>query len=127
MARGGSQHLYLLRNRVRLRRLRLHSRAVARALIAERRAVVQPGASSAARLESVEATWRRRCGWSSLRVCARPPNLLRRISSYHSDSSMKIRAQLVLACFLLSVLPLSVIVIYSYRSSRSALESAYRK
>jgi serine phosphatase RsbU (regulator of sigma subunit) len=40
---------------------------------------------------------------------------------------MKIRAQLVLACFLLSVLPLSVIVIYSYRSSRSALESAYRK
>ncbi|HEV7429323.1 MAG TPA: hypothetical protein VGQ46_23465, partial [Thermoanaerobaculia bacterium] len=40
---------------------------------------------------------------------------------------MKIRAQLVLACFLLSVLPLSVIVIYSYRSSRSALEAAYRK
>ncbi|HEX7680690.1 MAG TPA: hypothetical protein VF713_21325, partial [Thermoanaerobaculia bacterium] len=40
---------------------------------------------------------------------------------------MKIRSQLVLACFLLSVLPLSVIVIYSYRSSRSALESAYRK
>src|SRR5258706_7721074 len=40
---------------------------------------------------------------------------------------MKIRAQLVLACFLLSVLPLSVIVVYSYRSSRSALESAYRR
>jgi serine phosphatase RsbU (regulator of sigma subunit) len=40
---------------------------------------------------------------------------------------MKIRAQLVLACFLLSVLPLSVIVVYSYRSSRAALESAYRK
>jgi len=40
---------------------------------------------------------------------------------------MKIRAQVVLACFLLSVLPLSVIVIYSYRSSRSALESAYRR
>jgi len=39
---------------------------------------------------------------------------------------MKIRAQLVLACFLLSVLPLSVIVVYSYRSSRKALESAYR-
>jgi serine phosphatase RsbU (regulator of sigma subunit) len=39
---------------------------------------------------------------------------------------MKIRAQLVLACFLLSVLPLSVIVVYSYRSSRSALEAAYR-
>jgi serine phosphatase RsbU (regulator of sigma subunit) len=40
---------------------------------------------------------------------------------------MKIRAQLVLACFLLSVLPLSVIVVYSYRSSRNALESAYRR
>jgi len=40
---------------------------------------------------------------------------------------MKIRAQLVLACFLLSVLPLSVIVIYSYQSSRWALESAYRR
>jgi len=40
---------------------------------------------------------------------------------------MKIRAQLVLACFLLSVLPLSVIVVYSYQSSRGALESAYRR
>jgi serine phosphatase RsbU (regulator of sigma subunit) len=40
---------------------------------------------------------------------------------------MKIRAQLVLACFLLSVLPLSVIVIYSYESSRRALESVYRR
>lgn len=40
---------------------------------------------------------------------------------------MKIRAQLVLACFLLSVLPLSVIVGYSYRSSRGALEAAYRR
>src|SRR5258708_4225703 len=40
---------------------------------------------------------------------------------------MKIRAQLVLACFLLSVLPLSAIVIYSYQSSRGALESAYRR
>jgi serine phosphatase RsbU (regulator of sigma subunit) len=38
---------------------------------------------------------------------------------------MKIRAQLVLACFLLSVLPLSVIVVYSYQSSRSALKAAY--
>jgi serine phosphatase RsbU (regulator of sigma subunit) len=38
---------------------------------------------------------------------------------------MKIRTKLVLACFLLSVLPLSGIVLYSYRSSRSALESAY--
>lgn len=40
---------------------------------------------------------------------------------------MKIRLQLVLACFVLSVLPLSVIVVYSYRSSRAALESAYRR
>src|SRR3954469_8756779 len=40
---------------------------------------------------------------------------------------MKIRAQLVLACFLLSVLPLTVIVVYSYQSSRGALESAYRR
>ncbi len=40
---------------------------------------------------------------------------------------MKIRAQLVLACFLLSVLPLSVIVVYSYESSRRALEAAYRR
>lgn len=40
---------------------------------------------------------------------------------------MKIRAQLVLACFLLSVLPLSVIVVYSYESSRRALESASRR
>ncbi len=38
---------------------------------------------------------------------------------------MKIRAQLVLACFLLSVLPLSVIVVYSYQSSTSALKAAY--
>src|SRR5882724_6033689 len=40
---------------------------------------------------------------------------------------MKIRAQLVLACFLLSVLPLSVIVVYSYESSRRALEAASRR
>ncbi|MDQ6799942.1 MAG: SpoIIE family protein phosphatase [Acidobacteriota bacterium] len=38
---------------------------------------------------------------------------------------MKIRTSLVLACFLLSVLPLGGIVIYSYYSSRAALESAY--
>jgi hypothetical protein len=38
---------------------------------------------------------------------------------------MKIRTSLVLACFLLSVLPLGGIVIYSYYSSRTALESAY--
>src|SRR5437867_10144422 len=38
---------------------------------------------------------------------------------------MKIRTALVLACFLLSVLPLGVIVIYSYYASRRALESAY--
>lgn len=39
---------------------------------------------------------------------------------------MKIRTQLVLACFVLSVLPLSGIVLYSYHSSRKALESAYQ-
>ena len=40
---------------------------------------------------------------------------------------MKIRTQLVLACFVLSVLPLSAIVLYSYQSSRRALESAYQQ
>jgi serine phosphatase RsbU (regulator of sigma subunit) len=40
---------------------------------------------------------------------------------------MKIRTQLVLACFVLSVLPLSGIVLYSYQSSRRALESAYQQ
>lgn len=39
---------------------------------------------------------------------------------------MKIRTQLLLACFVLSVLPLTGIVVYSYRSSRRALESAYQ-
>ena len=38
---------------------------------------------------------------------------------------MKIRTSLVLACFALFVLPLGGIVLYSYYSSRSALESAY--
>jgi serine phosphatase RsbU (regulator of sigma subunit) len=38
---------------------------------------------------------------------------------------MKIRTALVLACFLLSVVPLAGIVTYSYFSSRRALESAY--
>ena len=38
---------------------------------------------------------------------------------------MKIRTQLVLACFILSVLPLTGIVLYSYHSSRNAVESAY--
>jgi serine phosphatase RsbU (regulator of sigma subunit) len=38
---------------------------------------------------------------------------------------MKIRTQLVLVCFLLSVLPLTGIVVYSYTSSRKALEAAY--
>ncbi|HUP47003.1 MAG TPA: SpoIIE family protein phosphatase [Thermoanaerobaculia bacterium] len=40
---------------------------------------------------------------------------------------MKIRTQLVLACFVLSVLPLSGIVLYSYHSSANAVESAYRQ
>jgi serine phosphatase RsbU (regulator of sigma subunit) len=38
---------------------------------------------------------------------------------------MRIRTQLVLVCFLLSVLPLTGIVVYSYYASRRALESAY--
>src|SRR5438309_4324472 len=38
---------------------------------------------------------------------------------------MKIRTALVLACFLLSVLPRGVIVVYSYFASGRALESAY--
>src|ERR1051325_6058016 len=41
-------------------------------------------------------------------------------------AAMKIRTQLVLASFLLSVLPLGGIVVYSYYSSRRALESAYQ-
>jgi hypothetical protein len=40
---------------------------------------------------------------------------------------MKIRTQLLLACFLLAVLPLTGIVFYSYRSSRTALEDAYHR
>jgi serine phosphatase RsbU (regulator of sigma subunit) len=39
---------------------------------------------------------------------------------------MKIRTSLVLACFALSVVPLGVIVTYSYFSSRGALRSAYQ-
>ncbi|MCU1244849.1 MAG: Serine phosphatase RsbU, regulator of sigma subunit, partial [Acidobacteria bacterium] len=37
---------------------------------------------------------------------------------------MKIRTQLVLACFLLSIVPLAGLVLYSYQSSRDALEVA---
>ncbi len=40
---------------------------------------------------------------------------------------MKIRTQLLLACFILSVVPLTGIVFYSYRSSKRALEDAYRR
>ncbi len=39
---------------------------------------------------------------------------------------MKIRTQLLLACFILSVVPLTGVVFYSYRSSRKALENAYQ-
>lgn len=39
---------------------------------------------------------------------------------------MKIRTQLIVAAFLLAVVPLGAIVIWSYHSSRRALESAYR-
>lgn len=40
---------------------------------------------------------------------------------------MRIRTQLILAAFVLAVIPLAAIVTYSYLSSRSALESAYRR
>ncbi|HKR63700.1 MAG TPA: SpoIIE family protein phosphatase [Thermoanaerobaculia bacterium] len=40
---------------------------------------------------------------------------------------MRIRYQLILAAFLLAVLPLAAIVTYSYHSSRRALEHAYRR
>lgn len=39
---------------------------------------------------------------------------------------MKIRTQLILICFLLAVLPLTAIVVYSYDSSKKALEAAYQ-
>ena len=39
---------------------------------------------------------------------------------------MKIRTQLVLAWLVLSILPLTAIVLYSYYSSRNAVEEAYR-
>jgi serine phosphatase RsbU (regulator of sigma subunit) len=38
---------------------------------------------------------------------------------------MRLRTQLVLACIILSVLPLTGIVVYTYHSSRAALEAAY--
>jgi serine phosphatase RsbU (regulator of sigma subunit) len=40
---------------------------------------------------------------------------------------VKIRTQLVIASFLLSILPLSAIVGYTYHSSRQAVEAAYRR
>jgi len=40
---------------------------------------------------------------------------------------MRLRTQLVLVSFLLAILPLTAIVIYSYESSRAALENAYRR
>lgn len=40
---------------------------------------------------------------------------------------MRLRTQLVLAAFLLAIVPLVAIVVYSYESSRAALESAYRQ
>ncbi len=39
---------------------------------------------------------------------------------------MKIRTQLILICFLLAVVPLTAIVVYSYHSSRKALQEAYQ-
>src|SRR5207253_456302 len=46
--------------------------------------------------------------------------------SYHLVRAMKIRTQLVLACFLLSIVPLGAIVLYTHHTSRIALQSAYR-
>jgi serine phosphatase RsbU (regulator of sigma subunit) len=40
---------------------------------------------------------------------------------------VKLRTQLVIASFLLSIVPLSAIVGYSYHSSREAVEAAYRR
>ena len=40
---------------------------------------------------------------------------------------MRIRTQLILAAFVLAVVPLAAIVTYSYHSSRRALEGAYRR
>jgi serine phosphatase RsbU (regulator of sigma subunit) len=40
---------------------------------------------------------------------------------------LKIRSQLLLACFILSVVPLTGIVIYSHHSSKMALEDAYQR
>jgi serine phosphatase RsbU (regulator of sigma subunit) len=40
---------------------------------------------------------------------------------------MRIRSQLILAAFVLAVVPLAAIVTYSYHSSRRALETAYRR
>src|SRR5688572_12486439 len=39
---------------------------------------------------------------------------------------MRIRTQLILACFVLAVVPLAAIVTYSHHSSKRALEAAYR-
>src|SRR5206468_8813666 len=50
---------------------------------------------------------------------------LRDFSSY--SRNVKIRTQLVIASFLLSILPLSAIVGYSYHSSHAAVEAAYRR
>src|SRR5688572_14403154 len=40
---------------------------------------------------------------------------------------MRIRTQLILAAFVLAVVPLAAIVTYSYYASRRALETAYRR
>lgn len=40
---------------------------------------------------------------------------------------MRLRTQLVLAAFLLAIVPLVAIVVYSYETSRAALEDAYRR
>ena len=52
-------------------------------------------------------------------------NFLPRFSSY--PKPVNLRTQLVIASFLLSIMPLSAIVGYSYHSSREAVEAAYRR
>src|SRR5688572_6756395 len=44
-----------------------------------------------------------------------------------SGNRMRIRTQLILAAFVLAVVPLAAIVTWSYHSSRRALENAYRR
>ena len=64
-----------------------------------------------------------------VRGCAQlypPAKLFAGLFVLPSDQ-MRIRTQLILAAFVLAVVPLAAIVTYSYHSSRRALENAYRR